>query len=184
MLPSLFAALVPALTPALEPPELPSACGNAVVGLHLEATEIVAHNFAATPRWLVLRSGPFALTRVLAPHGSVRWTFAESCLWDVQLEVLACENGRLQRSGRVELLAALESGAEALWIAEDSSSWLASRDALLPLLDEFGALAPAAPEIRERDRDQGPLHVPVVHPSNRPDGDRPPPIDEKPLPPI
>lgn len=184
MLPSLIAALVPALTPALQPPELPAACGSAVVGVHLESTQIVAHNFAESPRWLVLRSGPFALVRALAPHGSVRWSFAESCLWDVQLEVLGCDGGRLQRSGRVELLAALESGAEALWVGEDSSSWLAGGDTLLPLLGEFGELAPAASESRERNREQGPLHVPVVRPSDRPEGDRPPPIDEKPLPPI
>ena len=71
-----------------------------------------------------------------------------------------------------------------LWFGEDASCWLENTAAFLPMLGEDGALAPAAPESKERNRDHGPLHVPVVRPSDRPDGDRPPPIDEKPLPPI
>ncbi len=184
MLPSLIAALVPALVPALEPPRLPASGGRAMVGVVLEDDTLRAHNYADTPRWLVLRNGPFALARALAPHGDVQWSFSESCLWDIELEVAEVAGDGLHKSGRVALLPVLESGAQALWFGEDASCWLENTAAFLPMLGEDGALAPAAPESKERNRDHGPLHVPVVRPSDRPDGDRPPPIDEKPLPPI
>ena len=173
MFQNLFAALVPAITLFAEPPLLPASSSPASVGLRVERDFVAAQNFSDAPRWIVLSSGSFRALRVLAPHSGEVWTCSEDCLWDVALQVADTDGGALHVSQSVALYGALESGGQTLWFGESPVCWVESEGALEPWFSGSSGDAPPAP-----------LHVPVIRPSNRPDGDRPPPIDHKPLPPF
>ncbi|MBK7644728.1 MAG: hypothetical protein IPJ19_17085 [Planctomycetes bacterium] len=175
MIPSLFAALVPASALALQPPALPLSQAPASVGVHVERTHVSAENFSDAPRWLVLTSRGFHAVQALAPHAGLTWPCTEESLWDVDLRVADTDGGVLHVSSAVSLYGALENRADALWFGQGPDCWVEAAGRLLPFF-EGSAHDAAAP---------APLfHVPVVRPSDRPVGDRPPPIENKPLPPI
>jgi hypothetical protein len=173
MFQNLFAALVPTLTLFAEPPLLPASSSPASVGVRVERDFVAAQNFSDAPRWIVLSSHGFRALRVLAPHSGEVWTCSEDCLWDVELQVADTDAGELHLSQPVALYGALEVGGQMLWFGESPTCWVESEGLLEPLF--VGSSSDAQPN---------PLHVPVIRPSNRPDGDGPPPIDHKPLPPF
>lgn len=173
MLPSLFAALFPAATLIAEPPLLPASGARASVGVRVESRHVRAENFSDAPRWLVFSSGGFHVTRLLAPRSSLEWASSLDCLYDVELAVLDTDGGALHASPTVPLLGALELGGEALWFGASPTCWFESDGVLQPLFDA-----------KAETNGPAPFHVPVVRPTDRPEGDRPPPIDNKPLPPI
>jgi hypothetical protein len=174
MLHSLFAVLVPATALFLEPPQLPAASGSVTVGVRVERDFVAARNFTDAPRWIVLRSGGFREVRAVAPHSAVEWPCTVECLWDVELQIADVDARGVHLSASVPLLAALESGGQALWFGRSPTCWLENGGSL----DAFSEQGPG------EDPNPCPLHVPVVRPGDRPEGDRPPPIDEKPTPPI
>lgn len=173
MFQNLFAALVPAVTLFVAPPVLPSSSSPATVGVRVERNFVAAENFSDAPRWIVLSSGGFRSLRALAPHSGEVWTCTEDCLWDVELQVLDTDGGVLHASQAVSLYAALGLQGQTLWFGESPACWVETEGALEPWFDGSSGDAPP-----------NPLHVPVIRPSNRPGGDGPPPIDQKPLPPF
>ena len=174
MLHSLFAALAPAVTVFLEPPQLPAASGTVTVGVAVAREYVAARNFTDTVRWVVLTSGGFHAVRALGPYAAVEWPCTEECLWNLDLQVADVDARGVHLSASVSLIAALDRGGEAIWFGQGPTGWLETKGGL----DAFFGDGPSG------DTEQCPFHVPVIRPSDRPDGDRPPPIDEKPLPPI
>jgi hypothetical protein len=174
MFQNLFAALVPAAALFLEPPLLPASSAPASVGVRVERDCVAAENFSDAPRWVVFSSGGFRTLRVLAPHSSEVWACTEECLWDVELQVADTDGGALHLSQSVSLQSALELRGQTLWFGESPACWVESDGTLQPFFD--GSAGGDAPP--------NPFHVPVIRPSDRPEGDRPPPIEKKPLPPI
>jgi hypothetical protein len=174
MLHSLFSVLVPVTTLFLEPPQLPAASGAVAVGLRVEREFVAARNYTDAPRWIVLRSGNFLAVRALGAQSAVEWPCTEECLWNVDLQVADVDARGVHLSASVSLSAALERGGHAVWFGEGPTGWLESEGGLDALFEEGAG----------GDAELCPFHVPVIRPSGRPEGDRPPPIDKKPLPPI
>jgi len=169
---SLFSALLPATVLFLAPPLLPVTNTAATVGLRVTPTSVTAENFSNNTRWIVLTSGPARISSALAPHSAVVWSCTEDCLWDVQLQVVDTDGGILHTSQSVNLYSALEWNGQTIWFGQLPTCWLESNGQLQPYFDSMAAPTTA------------PVHVPVIRPSDGPDGDTPPPIDNKPLPPI
>jgi len=173
MIPSLFAALVPAATLFLEPPVLPGSSAVASVSVRVERTSVSAENFSDFPRWFLFSSDGLKTRRMLAAHSTVEWACSEESLWNVELQVADRDDGTLHLSSRVSLSAALEYEGQTLWFGTKPTCWLDLDGQLMPFFD--GMLEnPLAPQS---------FHVPVVLPPEKP-GDTPPPIDNTPLPPI
>jgi len=173
MIPSLFAALVPAAALFLEPPVLPNSSGVASVGVRVERNVVAAENFSDSPRWFIFSSGGFKTRRMLSAHSSVEWACSEESLWNVDLQIADTDGGTLHLSSRVSLSAALDYEGQMLWFGMKPTCWLDMDGQLMPFFD--GMLEdPTAP--------RG-FQVPVVLPPDKP-GDTPPPIDNNPLPPI
>jgi hypothetical protein len=171
-MPSLFAAILPAAVLFLAPPLLPVTNSPATVGLRVTSTAVTAQNFSNNPRWVVFSSGPVHISSLVAAHSAVVWSCTEDCLWDVQAQVVDTDGGVPHISQSINLYNALEWGGQALWFGQLPTCWLESNGELQPYFDSM-----AAPVV-------APCHVPVVRPSDIPDGDKPPPIDNRPLPPI
>lgn len=171
-MPSLFAAILPAAFLFLTPPVLPVSNTSATVGLRVTSTSVTAENFSNNMRWVVFTSGPAHITSAISPHSAVVWSCTEDCLWDVQIQVVDTDGGVLHVSQSVDLYNALEWKGETMWFGQLPTCWLETSGELQPYFDSM-----AAPVV-------APVHVPVIRPDGRPDGDTPPPIDNRPLPPI
>ncbi len=172
MMPSLFAALVPVTALFLAPPLMPVTNVAAAVGVRVTPTAVTAENFSNNPRWIVLTSGPVHVTTALPAQSAIVWSCTQSCLWNVQLQVADTDGGVLHLSQSISLYSALEWNGDALWFGQSPVCWIETDTDLQPYFDST-----AAPIV-------APCHVPVARPSDIPDGDRPPPIDNKPLPPF
>ncbi len=172
MMPSLFAAFVPAAVLFLQPPLLPVTNTAASVGLRVTPTSVATENFSNTTRWIILTNGPAHVTTTLPAHSAIVWSCTQDCLWNVQLQVADTDGGLLHLSQKVSLYGALEWGGDSIWAGQLPTCWLEANGELQPYFDST-----AAPVIAS-------CHVPVIRPSDGPDGDTPPPIDNKPLPPF
>jgi len=170
-MPSL-SAFLPAVVLFLAPPILPVSNSAATVGLRVTSTAVTVENFSNNTRWIVLTSGPAHVTTALAAHSVVVWSCTEDCLWNVQLQVVDTDGGLLHTSQIVNLYGALEWHGQTIWFGQSPTCWLDSGTELQPYFDSMAAPVTA------------PVHVPVIRPSDGPDGDTPPPIDNKPLPPF
>ena len=170
-MPSLFSALTVA-TLFLAPPLMPVSNNAAAVGLRVTSTSVTAENFSNNTRWIVLSDGPVHVTTALAAHSAVVWSCTESCLWNVDLQVVDTDGGVLHTSQSVDLYRALEWNGQTLWFGQLPTCWVETNGELQPYFDSM-----AAPVV-------DPVHVPVIRPGDNPDGDKPPPIDNKPLPPV
>ena len=169
---SLFSAILPAAVLFLAPPLLPVTNTAATLGLRVTSTSVTAENFSNNTRWVVFTNGPAHITSAIAPHSAVVWSCTEDCLWNVQLQVMDTDGGLLHMSQSVNLYSALEWNGQTIWFGQLPTCWLESDGQLQPYFDSM-----AAPVV-------APCHVPVVRPGDTPDGDKPPPIDNKPLPPF
>ena len=169
MMPRLFAAFVPAAVLFLAPPQLPAPSGTATVGVRIDSTYVAAENFSDNPRWIVFSHGSVHITSAVAPHSEVVWSCTEDCLWEVTLQVADTDGGTLHVSQSVSLYAALGQHGDALWFGLPPGCWIESNGTVAPYFDSPPANL---------------MHTPVVRPSHGTGGDTPPPIDNKPLPPI
>jgi hypothetical protein len=203
---SLFASVLCTALPSITPLELPALRRDgeiaAQVGVHVTPTALVARNFSSAPQLFVFtdeQSGRRAL-RTLGAGRSFEFRFSRETLEAVALEIVCVEDGAWHATGAIELDAVLRRGSETLWIQHDtgarSTTW-SQRGAEVTLAD---AGPSALPEDLQGDlqgdhgRDAGgpastnptcaPAHVPVVTPSDRPNGGLPPKLEERPLPPV
>lgn len=194
---SLFASVLCTALPSVTPLELPALRRDgriaAQVGVHVTPTALVARNFSGTPQLFVFtdeQSGGQAL-RALGAGGSFEYQFSRQTLEAIALEVVCVEDGAWHASGSIALSSVLQRGPETLWIqhgAGRSTTWL-QRGSELTLAD---AGASALPDDMESGQDTpstmtptcAPTHVPVVTPSDKPTGDLPPKLEERPLPPV
>lgn len=197
---SIFASVLCTALPSVTPLEFPALQRDgriaAQVGVHVTPTALVARNFSGTPQVLVFideQSGQRAL-RALGAGGSFEFRFPRQTLEAIALEVVCHEDGAWHATGSIELATVLERGSETLWIQHDtntrSTTWT-QRGAEVTLTD-------AGPSALPDDLDEhsggigpgflnpacAPAHVPVVTPSDRPNGGLPPKLEDRPLPPV
>jgi hypothetical protein len=198
MLPSLFATVFCTVIPSTTPLESPAlrADGSlaAQVGLHVTPTHLSARNFSATPQILALsdaQTGQRALV-ALDPHTRVEFSYPREALEFVRLEVLSLGLRGWNTSGALDLGAALTSGAQTIWIQQagpHTFAWL-QLGAQLSTLDANGSVLPESlrPALQSGQDELAPAcapaHVPVITPSDTPDGDAPPKLGQRPLPPV
>lgn len=157
------------------------------VGIVVGATDLFAHNFSDRTQVLFFRSGEFTTWRVMAPGSTFSSTYTRQILEGVKLEVASYENGVWRTSRGFDLATLADSGADAVWIQEGPQppSWIDVASTLTPLTPEPSSLPPSMPTDVTNDAAPTlePLHVPIVTPVDRGGGDRPPVLDDTPLPP-
>ncbi|MBL8860117.1 MAG: hypothetical protein JNL28_16525 [Planctomycetes bacterium] len=158
------------------------------VGFVVRNTDFFAHNFSTDPQVLFFRSGSFVTWRVLQPGATFTSTYARQALDGLRLEVARLENGLWLTSGNYELGAVCDSGADAIWVQRglQPASWRELGSILTQITTEATALPEwlPMPTVNESTPPLQPLHIPVVNPVDRPQGDIPPVLDDKPLPPV
>lgn len=156
------------------------------VGFVVRNTDFFAHNFSTEPQVLFFRSGSFVTWRVVQPGAMFSSTYARQALDGLQLEVAHKEGGLWITSGNFNLGPVCDSGAEAIWVQRGlaPASWrelgeilsqITTAPTALPEWLPMPTADPSQPELQ-------PLHVPVVTPVDRPQGDVPPVLDDAPLP--
>lgn len=157
------------------------------VGIVVGSTDFFAHNFSTRNQVLFFRAGTFTTWRVLGPGATFTSTYARQALDGVKLEVASYEDGVWRTSRGFDLSTLCDSGADAVWIQEGPQppSWLEVGTQLTPLTPEPSGLPSGlTTTTNEAAPVMEPLHVPVVTPVDRPNGDTPPVLDERPLPPV
>lgn len=198
MLPSLFATVFCTVLPSTTPLETAALDADgalaAQVGLHVTPTHLSARNFSETPQVLALRdaqTGQRALV-ALEAHARLEFSYPRRALEFVQLEVLSLGAHGWTTSGALDLAAALTSGAQTIWIQQagrHTFAWL-QLGAQLTTLDATGSVLPEALRPAPQATDEAlspacaPAHVPVITPSDTPNGDAPPKLGQRPLPPV
>jgi hypothetical protein len=162
-----------------------------VVGIHVSATQFYARNFSETSHVLLFESSGTLIWRTLHSGCDLSWEFPAHLLADTHLEVAAWVGGAWQRTGMIDLESLATRGTEALWVQGDSSStsWAELGAALF--IEETGeSLFPStlpgdsSAGSSEETSLLAPTHVPVITPSGTNNGDCPPEIEERPLPPV
>jgi hypothetical protein len=190
MLKRLFALAAILVLPTLHATE-PAPSEPIDVGVVCTSTEFTAYNFSTSPQLLVFHSGLYCTWRVLAPGTKFSSTYTRQMLDGVVLEIANFDAGILRTSHSYDLVSLCDSGAEALWVRNHTQfgSWLefqqtlismSAGPSLLPInvpLTLTAAVSLTAPAF-------APTHVPVVTDDETPNGDKPPILDDKPLPPM
>jgi hypothetical protein len=157
------------------------------LGFVVRTTDFFAHNFSTDPQVLFFRSGDFLTWRVVQPGATFSSTYARQALDGLYLEVAHQEGGLWLSSGNFDLGAVCDSGADAVWVQRglQPPSWR-ELGAILSLISTDPTELPdwlPMPDASTSTPPLQPLHVPVVTPVDRPQGDVPPVLDDKPLPP-
>lgn len=161
------------------------------VGVAVTSTSFYARNYSGTNQVLLFQSGGTLLWRTLAPGYDMSWDFPTQLLDGVRLEVASWTNGAWRRSGTIALDEVVARGIEALWVQGDSArtSWSEIGTALF--LEDTGTSL--FPPTLPGDSSAGtsgenallaPAHIPIITPSETPQGDVPPKIEDRPLPPV
>jgi hypothetical protein len=158
------------------------------VGLVVRGTDFFAVNFSTQPQVLFFRSGGFLTWRVVQPGALFSSTYARQALDGLQLEVAHQENGLWLSSGNFELGALADGGADAIWVqrGQQTAAWR-ELGQILTLITTSPTELPGWLPMASVDTTNPvlqPLHTPVVTPVDRPSGDVPPVLDDKPLPPM
>lgn len=162
------------------------------VGVALGSTSMRIRNFASVDQVLIFESDGFKIYRSLPVGMELDWSFSPHALDGVNMEVASVSNGAWRYSGTLSLNDYASSGSDTLWIqpfVPHSLAWLqfstgfsilASGPSYLPIYFQDCAIAATSDVIP----DPAALHVPVITPSNTPQGDGPPNLDKSPLPPM
>jgi len=158
------------------------------VGIVVGSTDFFAHNFSPRNQVLFFRAGSYSTWRVIGPGATFTSTYARQALDGMKLEVASFQDGYWRTSRTFDLSSLCDAGGDAVWIQQGANppSWLELGTVLTQLTPEPSGL-PASMTIEAVNAAapaMEPLHVPIVTPVSRPDGDRPPVLDERPLPPI
>jgi hypothetical protein len=189
--PSIAFATIVALSSPLTALEEAGTPAPIVVGMRVTATSFHARNFSATPHVLLFESSGTLVWRTLQPGCDLGWTFPTQLLSGVRLEVASWHNGAWNRTGTINLAAVAGRGTEALWVQGNASrtSWAELGAALFVETTGTSLFPPSLPADSSAGTSAeaallAPTHVPVITPSDTPEGDFPPEIEEKPLPPV
>lgn len=184
---TLAAVLMLSALPVLSAVEDPPAAPDIQVGIVVEATDFYAHNFSNVPQVLFFSAGGFRTWRVLQPGGDFSSTYARQALDGVKLEIASYVAGAWKTTGGFDLSSLCDSGADALWVQDGAQppSWREVGNSLTPMTPEPSWLPTWVPTegANQSTVMLEPLHVPVITPVSRGEGDTPPVLDEKPLPP-
>jgi hypothetical protein len=184
-----FATIV-ALSVPISAVEEGTAPAPVEVGISVTSTRFYARNFSDVNQVLLFQSGSTVLWRTLAPGFDLAWDFPTQLLTGIRLEVASFADGAWRRTGTIALDELAARGTDALWIQGDSTrtSWSEIGSALF-VEDTGTSIFPAT---LPGDSSAGttseamlaPVHVPVITPSDVPQGDCPPKIEERPPPPV
>jgi hypothetical protein len=158
------------------------------VGFVVRNTDFFAHNFSTEPQVLFFRSGMFVTWRVVQPGSTFSSNYARQALDGLQLEVARKQGGMWMSSGNFNLGAVCDSGADAVWVQRglEPAAWrelgeilsvITTAPTQLPAWLPMPNADPLLPLLQ-------PLHTPVITPVDRQQGDLPPVLDDKPLPPV
>lgn len=182
---ALLLTAFPLVTAFDDPPGSPE---PVEVGFVVESNDFYAVNFSFEPQVLFFRSGEFVTWRVIPPGGRFTSTFSRAALEGLRLEVAHRVEGIWMTSGNFDLAAVADSAADAVWVQRGTSpaAWRELGEILTLITTEPTGL-PAwlpMPTVDESTPPLQPLHIPVVSPVDRPQGDVPPVLDERPLPPV
>lgn len=160
------------------------------VGISVTSTRFFARNFSGVPQVLLFQSGSALLWRTLAPGCDLTWEYPTQMLTGVRFEVASWSEGAWRRTGTFALEDVAARGTDALWVQGDFSrtSWSEIGSALF-VEDTGASLFPSSLPGESSAGSDGdallaPVHIPVITPSDGPDGDVPPNIEEPPLPPV
>jgi len=166
----MFSSLLSAACVALI--TLPGHAAPFDVALRLSTSEVSARNASAGPQVLVFHSDGQRVLHLLPAGAEVTWSFPRHAFAGVDVALLARADGGW-RLGEVHALEELVArGVESLYLAalgEDSGANADGTTFGLPG-EDTGAF--------------GPMHVPVITPSDTPPADLPPKIEKEPLPPV
>lgn len=184
---TLVAVLTLAAVPVLSAVEDPPAPAEIEVGIVVKSTDFYAHNFSSFPQLLFFRSGSFYTWRVLQPGADFSSTYSRQALDGVTLEVAKYVSGTWRTTGSLNLSDVCDTGADALWVqgGAQTPTWLELENTLSLKVKE-GSQLPSWMVVQSALPEPllQPLHVPVVTPVDRPPGDTPPVLGDKPLPPF
>jgi len=182
---ALLLSAFPLVTAFDDPPVAPAPID---MGFVVRNTEFFAHNFSTEPQVLFFRSGEFVTWRVVQPGATFSSLYSRNALDGLRLEVAHQENGIWISSGNYELSALCDSGADAVWVQRglQPASWRELGTLLTQITTEPTELPSwlPMPTVNEDTPPLQPLHIPVINPVDRPTGDLPPVLDDKPLPPV
>ena len=183
MLPSLFAALActaPLTTQATAPAPIE-------VCLHVGATSFRALNRGEQPLLLVFHADGNVALQVLPAYAEVAWSFPRHALDGIAVEVASRRLGAWVSTGTLALGGLLVADEGELWITsteDGASAYAVTASGLEPVAASAGALTSDDDAPLPGATGPGPMHVPVITPSDVPQGDLPPKIEEQPLPPV
>lgn len=158
------------------------------LGLVVRGTDFFAVNFSTDPQILFFHSGDYLTWRVVQPGGMFSSTYARQALDGLKLEVAHQENGLWFTSGNFDLGSLSDSGADAIWVqrGDQPAAWREVGQ-ILTLITTSPTELPTwlpMPNPNASTPPMQPMHVPVVTPVDRPSGDLPPVLGDKPLPPM
>lgn len=159
------------------------------VGISVTSTRFYARNFSNVNQVLLFQNGATVLWRTLAPGYDLSWDFPTQLLTGIRLEVASFTGGAWRRTGTIALDELAARGTEALWIQGNSTrtSWSEIGSALF--VEDTGSsifpitLPGASSAGSVTEALLAPVHVPVITPSDVPQGDCPPKLEDRPLPP-
>ena len=171
-----------------EAPAAKPACLELVA--RLGESRLSAFNPGRHPQLLVLGEldGVARARTWLAPGGTLDARFAPGTLAGLALEVVSFTAHGMRSSGALALESIAAEGLDAFWVESNdaaSRAWGRRGESLLALapcdalLGGFALSMPAASPRAPR-----PTHVPVITPADRKNGNLPPRLEKKPLPPF
>lgn len=161
------------------------------VGISVTATRFYARNYSATTHVLMFQSGSTLIWRTLGAGCDLAWDYPTQFLNGVRLEVASWSDGAWRRTGTIALDQVAARGTDALWIQGNvaRTSWSEIGAALFVETTGESLFPPDLPGASSAGTDPenallAPVHVPVITPSEGPQGDVPPKIEDRPLPPV
>jgi len=161
------------------------------VGICVTSTQFFARNFSSVDQVLMFKGGGVLAWRTLAPGCDLTWSYPTQLLEDISLEVGSWTGGAWHRTGTHRLESVAASGVDALWVQGDSArtSWFEIGASLFVQqagASIFPAVLPSSTSAGTSGEAtlMAPTHVPVVTPIDVPEGDVPPEIEDRPLPPV
>jgi hypothetical protein len=151
----------------------------------LGETRMSAHNPGERPQLLIVGEldGCARVRTWLAPGATLDARFPHGSLSGLALEVVSFGPFGVTSSGLLPLTELASAGFDAFWVestAGGSHAWGRSG----PTTTALGAASSGFSGLSAGARPPKPVHVPVVTPADRRNGDVPPRLEKKPLPPL
>jgi len=161
------------------------------VGICVTSTQFFARNFSSVDQVLLFKGGGTLAWRTLAPGCDLTWNYPTQLLDGIKLEVGSWTGGAWHRTGTHPLENMAAGGVDALWIQGDSArtSWIEIGASLFVRTTGASIFPTTLPSSTSAGTSgdatlMAPVHVPVITPGDDPEGDIPPAIRERPLPPV